>query len=603
MLFFFMAYETIITLLTVLAVLALFIKQQAKVELIAFCAVVVLLAFGILSTKDVLSVFSNSAAMTVATMFILSSALEKSGAIDYVSEIALKKASKKPAIGIISILVMVFIASAFVNNTSVVLVMIPVIIIFARQIGTASSKLLIPLSYVSVMGGACTLIGSSTNLLVDGAAQELGQKPFGMFEATIPALALAISGAVYLLLFGNKLLPDTPSLNDELETDSKEKFISHFEVDQDSALIGMTIDEISKLEIEDFSIIEIVQQKPEKSDIKNIWDKFTKAIFPKNINNQPQNEKVIADGDDIIIHATHQALLKFNQTYKKENEHKQIKEVIIANNSPLNGRILSEFNRNNMFGIKIIAIQRSEFDKTNNFQQLPLRYGDTLLIEGEDFKAIEKANLIKFISNQVKHYFSKQSALISLGVIVSVILLAAFNIIPIAGAGLIGVAVVIITGCISVEDSYKSLHGNVLFLIYFMLAISIAMQNSGALQLIVDAIMSLTSHLPPYIIVSILYLITSMITEVFSNNAAALMLTPIAIGLANNLGVDARPFEAAIMLGASASFATPIGYQTNTLVFNAGGYKFADFLRIGLPMNIILWIVASIVIPLYWHMF
>lgn len=600
-----MSFEIALTIFVVFGLLIALIKQSASAELLALGATSILLIFGIISTKDFLSVFSNAAAMTVATMFILSAALEETGVIDAIASKITDIANSNNQLAVLAIFATAFAASAFINNTSVVLILIPIVISLSKTTQMNSGKLLIPLSYFAIFGGGCTLIGTSTNLLVDGVAQNLGQKPFGMFEITIPALFIAISGAAYLYFFGKNLLPNSANIAQNLDEKSENKFISHFRVNEDSNLIGQNLSDLQALQIENLEILEFIQAPINETafgKILNNMSKFVRRInFIENTTKDTATPLIKA-GDDLIISATRAALHEFSKKYDGSGKEKSVVEVLMGMNSPIINRTIYEFNRDNFYNIEVIAIQRSDLVDVANFTSMILKIGDTLMIRGSK-EAIARAlriGLFNSIEKPIANIKSKPKAIIAIITICSVVLAAAFKIIPIAGAGILGVAFLLLTRTIELRNAYKSLKPDVIFLIYFMLAISIAMQNSGALALILDALSGYLSHASPFITISILFLLTSIITEVFSNNAAAIMLTPIAIGLANNMGVDARPFAAAIMLGASASFATPIGYQTNMLVYNAGGYKFTDFLKIGVPINIIAWIVASLVIPIYW---
>ena len=582
--------------LILIVTLVLLISEKISVDKTAIGIMVLLALTGILSPSETVAGFANPAVITVGSMFLLSYGLIRTGAVGFLTELVLKfsKGSRKSAFLII--LVGGAVLSAFINNTPVVTLFIPIVMGLSCECDFSPSKMLIPLSYVSILAGTSTLIGTSTNIIVSDLANLNGFDQLSMFELGRLGVPIAAIGIFFLFLASPKLMPGRTAPVCELDEGKEKKYIAELIVTEKSPLIGKRDITVYAKENLGLSVIEIFRNG-------GVFDPSRTRLSIK------QNDIFLVKGaaQDIIscLKSKELSLIhgKESLTFGGRPEDDLIVELVIPPLSSLLREPLMSDELQNDADICIIAIRsRTSYFSYRELQNGRLKIGDILLVQCPRNKLDKIRKSPDFVIIEDIHHaiVDREKAGIATGIFVAVVLAATLGLVDIMICSLSGVFLMTLTHCLSLKDAYRSFQSEVLLLIVGTLALGLAMQKTGATELYSNAFLSLFEGKSPHMILFAIIVLTSIFTHILSNNATAVLLLPIAISTAVSLGVDPRPFIVGICFGASACYASPIGYQTNLLVYGPGGYRFSDFLKLGLPLNVVVVVIASLFIPVFW---
>ena len=584
----------IVTGLLVLSIYLL-ITEKIPMDLTAIGIMVVLILSRILTPAESVAGLANPAVVTVGAMFLVSQALLRTGAVAYIGHKVVDLARGKARTAMLIILLIVASTSAFINNTAVVVLFIPVVISMGCRFNLNPSKYLIPISYASILAGTCTLIGTSTNIIVSDLAAQYGFSALGMFELAPAGVPLAVAGLLLIFFLAPRIMPDLANATCELNGHSRRRYLAEVAVARGSRLVGLDPSADLQTRHPEIEVVELIRYShifhPYRDPVAIAPDDLLMVKGPPNALMQLLNEK------GVELPQVEKGL-----SFGGPDE-AQVIELIIPPSSSLVGQRLRETNLMRDEDLHIVAIERSGLHYTEKqIQDIRLRNGDILLIwcrvdRLDSLRGRSEWIVVEQVQQTLVH---KRKAPLAGAIFTAMVIVAATGLLHIMTATLAAVLLMVLTGCLPLREAYRSLQGSVLLLIAGTIALGMAMDKTGTSQFYADLFLKVLDGLPPILILGGFILLTSMGSQILSNNATAVLLLPIAISTALELGVHPKPFIMAVVFGASACFASPIGYQTNLLVYGPGGYRFSDFLKLGIPLNLLVVIGATLLIPLFW---
>lgn len=603
-----MSTDAYITLAITAIAFILFTLDYFSVDQVAIGIMSAFALTGVLSIEQAVEGFSNRATLTVAAMFIFGDAIIKTGFIEKIQPWfeGLFKKSHKVTVGGFSSLIGGI--SAFINNTPVVATFIPLVTNISQKTNKNPAQYLMPLSFGAIFGGTCTLIGTSTNLLVDGIAQKHGLEGFSMFQFTPLGLVFFAVGTLYLMFFSRRLLPKNQNL-EELERDKNVRdYLMEIEVKSRKN----EYQEGEEKENEPLKIIDFFDEGDEKTEILRL---FKDGELTKN----PDLNLDLKKGDRLLVQGSLDQIKKVLSNDRLEmsesrgdrqfeDEATLLNEIVILPNSSLAGNKLSELNFYKLYRARVLAIRQSGKQMYSNLSEIKLEPGSILLLQStpegrENLREAQKQDEAPFLSLKEigLRSINRKNLIILSTTLLAIITLATLRVVPILAGALAGIFILVSSRIISMKQAYQAIDWKVIILLAGALSLGAGMEQTGLDHKVAEYIKEGISHrYGTTVTIAALYLITSVFTEIMSNNASAALLAPIAISIASSLQVDASPFLMAIAFAGSASFMTPVGYQTNTMVYSAGNYNFKDFVKLGLPLNLIFWILASLLIPVFY---
>ena len=594
-----MTFEIVFVLALIVLAFILFVSEKFSLDVTALFILTILFTGGFLTVEEAISGFSNPAVITIALLFILSQGLQKTRILEYLIVRINKLVSQSKNLGLGVYLLTIAFASALMNNTAIVAVFMPVTIRLAHQYHMSPSKLLIPLSYAAIMGGTLTLVGTSTNLIVNAVYIENGGSPLGMFEFAKYGWITLLVGLIYVLWIAPKILPSRTVTSSLTQSYHMAGYLTEMKISEDSPLVGSTCQERNVNQSYDVIVLDIQRDG---------------RLIAYNVGRQ-----TLRAGDILFVKGSLESFLRMKEVEKVtlltdekltqselEQDDNILVECMVTDQSDVIGKTLREANFRKRFGAFILAIRREGLIIRKKIAHVVLHTYDTLLIYGakRQISELEKSGKFILLGEMQADLVKVRFWWISIVSIVLTVFLAAIGVLPILKGALISAVILMMFRVISPNEAYESIHWQVIVLIAALIPLGIVIQSSGTATYIANMIMqyvdTLSPSMQPYVLFALVYFVTMVMTEVSSNTATAIIMTPIVIAITADMQFDPRPFIFGVCFAASASFSTPVGYQTNLMVYGPGGYRFSDYMKTGIPLALTFWILAILIIPTIW---
>lgn len=582
--------------LSILALtIALFLSERVRIDAVALLVMALLVGSGVLTPGEAIAGFANPATVTVASMFVLSAGLQRTGAVNTLGQRLFFFSGQSERRMLFTILVVTALISGFINNTAAVAVFLPMVLKMSRDAGISPSRILMPLSFAAMIGGTTTLIGTSTNILVNSIAVAHGQPGFGLFEFMPLGLCAILLGIPYLTFVAPRLLPARQPPTGVRSRYALREYMTEVQLLETSPLVGLSVEEAQIATDFDITIVDILREVDEVR--------------------LPGVTRRLLAGDVLLVRANIETLVRLSRSagwhllpnakgadnLGRDTSHIMV-EAVLAPHSHLIGESLRSTNFRHRYGVLVLGIQRHGQAIQEQLADVVLQPGDVLLLYGERHDVEQLYQYPEFIvlGEEPAQFQRPEKAPLAVLIVVLVILVAALNWISITGSAILGAVAMIFTGVLKMEEAYDSLDEQVLVMLAGLLSLGTAMETTGTAAFLAQATISLVQPWGPMAMVGAFYLLTSVLTQFMSNNATAALMTPVALAAAQQIGANPKALLVTVAFASSSAFMTPVGYQTNTMVYGPGGYRFTDYVRTGGILNVLFLILAILVIPLIW---